>query len=238
MQRRFFIEHPITEAEVRISGADAHHIRNVNRLDVGDTVTLFDGSGKEFEANIVAAEKRQISLSIVQALEISREIDGELTLAVALPKGDRQKILVEKMVELGVTTLIPFTSERSVVRKNEKSLDRLNRWGIEAAKQCGRNLLMKVEAVSKFEDLLKNSDLEAARFFAHPYGTALSAPQAVDALGPMPKVLVAIGPEGGFSDLEVAAAKEAGWKGLRLGRSILRVGTAAAATATLFGLGR
>ncbi len=238
MKRRFFVEHPITQSQVIISGPDAHHIRNVNRLDVGDTVTLFDGSGKEFEANIVFAEKKRLNLEIVQSQEISREIDGELTIAVALPKGDRQKVLVEKMVELGVTTLVPIHCERSVVQLKEKSIDRLNRWVVEAAKQCGRNLLMKIDAGLKFEDLLKDDGHSDDRFIAHPYEESVSGAQAVTQCESTSHVIVAIGPEGGFSDAEVAAASEAGWKKLKMGRSVLRVETAAAAAATLFGLGR
>ena len=237
MQRRFFVEIPIQGTVTEITGPDAHHIRNVNRMDVGDTITLFDGCGSEFDAKITELQKKSVALEIVGEQKVSREIDGELILAVALPKGDRQKIVVEKLVELGVTKLIPIVCERSVAQIKDKSIERLNRWVIEASKQCGRNVLMKIDSSIPVGELFSMYS-DSICFFAHPYGQAIDANEAGKKTGIEDSVVVAIGPEGGFSEGEVQLANQSEWKSLRLGRSILRVETAAAAAATIFGMGR
>ena len=244
MQRRFFIEEPISLGPVNITGPDAHHIANVNRMTVGDELTLFDGSGGEFVATIDSTAKKSVSLTVTARLAVCRESVIELILAVALPKGDRQKILIEKLVELGVASVIPLTCSRSVAQLKSKSMLRLSRWVIEASKQCGRNTLMEIQPPLRFDDLIAASSeaatTAATRLIAHPYGdakplAAFTFPQTEQ--DQRPTVIVAVGPEGGFSNDEITAARDAQWQSIQLGRSILRVETAAAAVAAVIGLG-
>src|SRR5437016_3428750 len=104
MSQRFFVEPPISDAgTARLTGDEAQHLSKVMRGKVGDEVIAFDGSGWEFIARITAIGKAVVDLEIVHRHEVDRELQHALTLAVALPKGDRQKVLVEKLVELGVT---------------------------------------------------------------------------------------------------------------------------------------
>src|SRR5262245_53662296 len=144
MSERFFIAAPITDEQAILDGPEAHHLAHVMRAQAGQTVTLFDGSGYEFVAEIKAISKREVQLTIVERREANRESPVKLTLAVALPKGERQRWLIEKAVELGVTGLIPVQTERGVAQPSETALERLRRGVIEASKQCGRNRLMEI----------------------------------------------------------------------------------------------
>jgi 16S rRNA (uracil1498-N3)-methyltransferase len=236
MSERFFVSESITGDRTTLGGPEAHHLLNVMRAAVGTPVTLFDNSGAEFNAVVETIRRSEATLRIAERREISRELPFTLTVGVALPKGDRQKWLVEKLTELGVTTLVPLVIERSVAQPTPAAIERLTRSVIEAAKQCGRNRLMELAAPQPLTSFLESpaaGDLRSPvtrRLVAHPNAPTLSA---FDLKTPLPAA-IAIGPEGGFTDVEVAAALAAGWQQVSLGQSILRIETAAIAlTATL-----
>ncbi|HEX5102258.1 MAG TPA: RsmE family RNA methyltransferase, partial [Pirellulaceae bacterium] len=132
MSERFYVEPPIDLPHVTLTGDEFRHLAAVMRARPGDEVTLFDGSGAEFAARIVHIGKREARLEIIERREVSRELPLELTLAVALPKGERQKWLVEKLTELGVTRLVPLVTERGVAQPTIGAVDRLRRSVIEA----------------------------------------------------------------------------------------------------------
>ena len=166
-------------------------------------------------------------------------------MAVALPKNDRQKFLIEKLVELGVQRLIPVQAERSVAAANKKVLQRIEKQIVEACKQCERNRLMQVTEPMTFEQIKDWSaqQPEPARLWiADPYnGVSIAAVNdegIADQSNAGKHELVTIGPEGGFSDDEIARATAAGFQLLRIGPTILRVETAAIASAAIFGAGR
>lgn len=237
MPRRFYSEQPISSDIVPIEGDEAKHILAVNRLGVGDDVVLFDGSGQEFVGKISETAKRSLKVEIVGAEIVSRETNVDLTLAVALPKGDRQKQLVEKLVEVGVQKLIPLNCSRSVAKVSEKSLEKLSRRVIEASKQCGRNILMQIDSPTSFTDLIESGDVGCQNFVAHPTGAREQGLELENRTAE--KYLVAIGPEGGFSEeeIEFATGNAAnGWRTVHLGPTIMRVETAAVVAAALFGL--
>src|SRR5262249_28458527 len=154
-----------------------------------------------------------------------------LHVAAPLPRGDRAQFLVEKLTELGVAALHLISTQRSVVQPREAKLDKLERYVIEASKQCGRNVLLRVEAPRPWEQLVADERLPAARLLAHPGAES----------GPWPAagqdVIAAVGPEGGFTDQEVAQARAAGWAVVGLGPRVLRVETAAVALAVRLGVG-
>jgi 16S rRNA (uracil1498-N3)-methyltransferase len=228
MSQRFFVESPIGEAaSARLVDSEAQHLAKVMRAKLGDEVTLFDGSGQEFTGRISAIGKSAVDLEIVQRRPIDRELRNPLTLAVSLPKGDRQKVLVEKLVELGVTRLIPLDTQRSVAEGTPAALARLRRQVIEASKQCGRNRLMEIAEPLTLSRLIETTAAAELRVLAHPAGGALSA------LSPSAAATVAIGPEGGFTDDEIAAAQAAGWEIVAFGPRTLRIETAALALAAL-----
>jgi 16S rRNA (uracil1498-N3)-methyltransferase len=231
MSERFFVATPITGPQAELTGDEARHLAGVMRAKVGDEVVLFDNSGAEFTARVAAIQKHAVQLAILQRHELSRELPFILTLAVALPKGDRQKWLVEKATELGVTQIVPLITERGVAQPVEAALERLRRSVIEASKQCGRNRLMDVVAA-----------VRASEFFAAAPGSFKDGPAnrlICEPCGPPLRemgftrqdLIAAVGPEGGFSPAELAAAHSAGWQAVSLGARILRVETAAAAMA-------
>lgn len=148
-----------------------------------------------------------------------------MVLGVALPKGDRQKWLVEKVVELGVARLVPLETERGAAQPVESALKRLHRVVIEASKQCGRNRLMAISEPKAWPEFLMESETVACRLVAHPGQTPRPWPI------PSESAALAIGPEGGFTADEVALAIARGWQPVDLGRRILRVETAAVALA-------
>src|SRR3954447_2358926 len=152
MSERFFSPHPITAGCMMLDGPEAHHLLHVMRASVGDEVILFDDTGAEFKATIETLRRADAELRIVERREVNRELPFALVVGVALPKGDRQKWLVEKLTEFGVTTLVPLVTERCVAHPPAAALERLRRSIIEAAKQCGRNRLMKIAEPQSWND--------------------------------------------------------------------------------------
>ncbi len=186
---------------------------------------------------ITRLEKQGVTLKILERHEPQRELPFELTLAVALPKGDRQKWLMEKGTELGVAKLIPLITKRGVAQPVDSALARLARQSIEAAKQCGRNRLMEVEPPQTAEAFFSGCDTNFTRWIAHPGGAMPAESGWLDESGkPRGALMVAFGPEGGFSDEEVEHAVKAGWKQVSLGSRILRIETAAVAIAAWAGM--
>jgi 16S rRNA (uracil1498-N3)-methyltransferase len=231
MSTRFFHSSPITADRVTLDGSEAHHLLHVGRATEGQGVTLVDGSGAEFAAVVEKLGRSTVELRVVERIEADRELTFALTSGVALPKGDRQKWLVEKLTEIGVATLVPLITERGVAQPTAGALDRLRRSVVEASKQCGRNRLMEIADPQSWGDWTAQAS-EARRLLAHPRGLPLSELN----LTPPQSTRLAIGPEGGFTDIEVAAAIEAGWQTVNLGPRILRVETAAIALAAAIAL--
>jgi 16S rRNA (uracil1498-N3)-methyltransferase len=226
MAERFYVNRPLGPGPVDLDGPEAHHLGTVCRLRPGDRVCLFNGDGRQYPADVTAAGKNRVHLEVVAVEEPLRDLGFRLEVAVPLPKGDRAQFLVEKLTELGATALVPLRTARSVVHPRETKLDKLERYVIEASKQCGRNVLMAVAPLTDWETYCVHGDLPGRRLLAHPGETpgdwAVRADRAV-----------AVGPEGGFTDAEVALARDAGWRTVGLGPRILRVETAALVLAAL-----
>jgi 16S rRNA (uracil1498-N3)-methyltransferase len=230
MSERFFTSEPIAGDRATLSGTDAHHLSHVMRAKVGETVTLFDGSGCEYVAQIQSIGKRDVELTIIERREVDREAATKLTLAVALPKGERQRVLIEKAVELGVYALVPLETERGVAQPTSNVVERLRRAVIEASKQCGRNRLMEISEAQSWRTFVSTVSSDTVRLIAHPGGKPLGEMRSTMGTSAH-EIVAAVGPEGGFSDEEVAAAVAAGWTKVDLGPRILRVETAVAALA-------
>ncbi|HUE69967.1 MAG TPA: RsmE family RNA methyltransferase [Pirellulaceae bacterium] len=243
MSERFFVESPTVGERALLEGDEARHLSRVMRAAVGDEVLLFDGNGAEFLARISAIRKSAIELAIVERRPIDRELPFNMTLAVALPKGERQKWLVEKATELGVTRLVPLITERGVAQPVESALARLRRAVVEASKQCGRNRLMEIGEPAALIVQSPKSKAQSQETVALSPGSCPLAPGSLrliadpsgKPLGTIERgtgdVIAAVGPEGGFTPGELAAAVECGWQPVSLGKSILRVETAALAIA-------
>ncbi len=251
MSERFYSSQPITTDLVTLDGPEAHHLIHVMRAAVGDRVILFDGRGAEFQAVVETLRRSDADLRIVQHRDTDRELPFSLVVGVALPKSERQKWLVEKLTELGVAALVPLITERSVAQPAGNALERLRRAVIEAAKQCGRNRLMTIAEPQFWSEWINDdcslrmadgglfgksairdpiSEIEhPRRLLAHRDGQSLSQ---VDFM-PHAPTQISIGPEGGFTDAEIAEADAAGWQKVSLGPRTLRTETAAIALAAV-----
>jgi 16S rRNA (uracil1498-N3)-methyltransferase len=258
MSERFFSAEPITSQRVTLDGPEAHHLLHVMRAAVGQQVTLFDGQGAEFAAEVTVCGRASVDLAILERFDMDRELPFALVVGVSLPKGDRQKWLAEKLTELGATELVPLVTERGIAQPTAGALERLERSVIEAAKQCGRNRLMRIAAPHAWGEWIVRRWLgssvseppvqpyaggstmsrplphamEMRRLVAHPAGR----PLVEFDLSSQQSTLLAIGPEGGLTDAEIATAAAAGWQTVDLGRRILRVETAAVALAAVVAL--
>lgn len=235
MAHRYYSELPITGDTVSLSGPEAHHLIHVMRAHPGRQVTLFDGSGAEFVCQVRRIARTEVQLQVVERREVDRELPCDLSVACSFPKGDRQRWLVEKCVELGVGRIIPLITKRTVVRPAQSTIDRLKRVVIEASKQCGRNRLLEVALPAEWAELVAASGQVPHRIMAHP---ATDVPEAdhptgtlrtvlVQGIRPGQAVLAAVGPEGGFTTEEVDLATSAGWQIADLGPRLLRIETAA-----------
>jgi 16S rRNA (uracil1498-N3)-methyltransferase len=239
MSERFFVDDPIRGDRAVLTGAEAHHLIHVMRAKTGSQVVLFDGGGAEFLAQVRTLRRSDVELAVLERRQIDRELTRSLVVGVALPKGDRQKWLIEKLTEIGVARLVPLHTARSVAQPGAEALDRLARNVIEASKQCGRNRLMQLSEPCDWADFIVSPPPAASRLLAHPasqdVANCVRGSSAIPSLHD--EVTLAIGPEGGFTDGEVGEALRAGWTCVDLGARILRVETAAIVLAALVACG-
>lgn len=193
-------------------------------------IRVFDGRGTEWQASIQTLARDSVTIVLEAPLVTESVPHGNLTLAVALPKGERQKWLVEKLTELGTARLVPLVTERGVAEATDAARERLKRGVIEACKQCGRNTLMEIAAPATLEALAARHPT-SLQLLAHPGGVPLrEQPIAMPGQG-FQEIVAAIGPEGGFTPEEVEHAAATGFQPISLGSPILRIETAAIALA-------
>jgi len=225
---------------VTLGRDETRHARNVLRLKPGDDVYVFDGEGHEYRCRLAAFQRHAARLDLIETVEPARpESPLNLTLAVALLKGEKFDLVVQKATELGVTQLIPIVTARADVRiRDERDAERkLERWRrivLESIKQCGRAQLMKIDVPEIFESVLTitEDDDHPKLMFAERDGSPLSKVAA--GLSSRPKKVTAlIGPEGGWTDDEISKARKQDWKIVTLGGRPLRAETAAIAIAAL-----
>lgn len=232
MSDRFFVDGPIVLGDIQLSGEEAHHLATVRRFAEGDSVILFNGDGNRYQATVLSLSKRSVSLEVTAVEESHTELQWPCWIASALPKGDRFDFLLEKLTELGATDFLPLMTERSVVIPKAEKQEKWRRAVIEASKQCGRNRLMRVHPPLTFSELVTSRELPSQRFVAHPSGGDLTSIRIEGG------AVFAIGPEGGFSEAEVASTDAAGWQRVALGSRILRIETAAIAVTSIVALSR
>ena len=227
---RFYVPQiQLEQGRLKIEGGEVRHIRRVLRLLTGEEITIFDGSGKEYQGTIAELYPSAAVIAIHQLSYSKTESHLEITLAQSLLKGEKMDYLIQKATELGVKRIVPFLSSRSVpFPEKEKRLKRHLRWekiAIEASKQCGRGVLPKVESVQGYADMLESVAPEALRLILwEKEGMGLQ--EVLKPLQEQKRVFFIVGPEGGLSDTEVQSAKERGFIPILLGERILRAETA------------
>lgn len=222
MADRFFCPDPPREGRYHLPPEEARHLTRVCRRAPGDRVEIFDGRGFATTALIVEAKGDSAVLQAEGEPLPAAQPAFRLTLATAVPKGDRLGWIVEKATELGVERLIPIVAERSVVIPRDSKLDRLRRSIVEAAKQSRRSRLMDLDPPMEWARLVE-SFADRPRFLADPAGRAPSAWPSLPRGG---EIVLAVGPEGGLTRDELERAAAAGWISIALGCHTLRIETA------------
>lgn len=229
---RFFIEDGINSGnEIRISGSDYNHIKNVLRMKKGEEVLISDGKDREYLCAIADMTEEEVILTIEDIMGTSRELSAKIVLFQGLPKGDKMEQIIQKTVELGVAEIVPVAMKRCVVKldakKAGKKVERWNGIALSAAKQSKRGIIPEVKNVVSFSDAVKMAaDMDA---FLVPYENAEGiegARKLVASMKGKKSIGIFIGPEGGFEDSEIELALENGAQTLTLGRRILRTETA------------
>jgi 16S rRNA (uracil1498-N3)-methyltransferase len=233
-RRRFFAPSSafnFGKRAVTLASDEARHLREVLRLKVGDEVQVFDGEGREFQAVVSQARRESAELELRDEIESPKpESPLKLTLAVALLKGEKFDLVVQKGTELGVNKFIPLITRYADIRLRDEgdAAKRVTRWqriALEAAKQCGRSVVPEVETPTSFETLIRENN--QCLMFSERDGQALNTDLKIDNLTAI------IGSEGGWSDEELALARTNQVPLITFGGRILRAETAAIATAAL-----
>jgi 16S rRNA (uracil1498-N3)-methyltransferase len=227
---------------VSLPEPESHHATKVLRMKLGAGVELFDGAGNVGSGFIVELGRRDVAVQLSQKRFEPNDHYGRLTLAVALPKGDRQRGTIEKLTELGADRLVPLETTFGVAEVTDRNAGRLERYAVEACKQSRRNRLVQIDesmSIVRFcQEIREVSKSHIRTWILHP-PDASNDFDSVQNLSlrfltnPPSGVIFAIGPEGGFSDNELASMKNAGAELLSLGDRILRVETAVAVACTL-----
>lgn len=241
-RRRFYAPAGAFDANGKtatLAGDEARHLRDVLRLTRGDEVFLFNGEGQEFRCSVQDVGRASSTLRVIEEVEAaSNESPLKLTLAVALLKGEKFDLVVQKATELGVARIIPMKTTRADIRlpDNADVQKRVTRWqriAVESAKQSGRAVVPQVMTPAEFAKLVSDTDwLDARRFmFSERDGEPLPEPDESQSSADL--MIALVGSEGGWTDEEIAAARESGWVIVTLGGRTLRAETAAIAIGAL-----
>jgi 16S rRNA (uracil1498-N3)-methyltransferase len=229
--RRFFLEkNRMREGRAILDGSEARHVGRVLRLAIGDTVYLFDENGLEYQAIITSKSSKIVEVEILKKSPVKRGPSITIVLGQALPKAQKMDYIVQKTTELGVSTIIPFFSTRSVPSlDDERAQMKRIRWqkvALEATKQCGRVVVPQIEAIVPFKEILKEWNDNLLKIILWEDEKDIKLKDILRKTQPSPKVTLLVGPEGGFTPDEVNMAKHAGFQTVSLGRYILRTETA------------
>ena len=235
---RFYVNEAVSGGSIVISDPEQlHHLRDVLRLKPGDEVAVFDPAGEEFLAEVSGLERKKAVLAVKSRRPAPPE-RLKITIACAVPKKSRMDDIVDKLTQLGVDAIIPLETERTIVKLEERQSDRLERWqkiARNAAEQSRRNRLPRIYPVMGLEDVLGTAPEFDLKLIPTLAGDSRPLREALTGIRPA-SVLVLIGPEGDFTPGEVRRAFEAGFLPVSLGRTVLRVETAAIAAAAFLRL--
>lgn len=231
---RFFVrQERVGDSSISIIGEDAHHIARSLRMAVGEQITVCDMQGNEYQCAISSFdEDREVVAEILSVKHSENEPKCYIKLFQALPKGDKLETVIQKAVECGVSEIIPFQSERCVVRiksdAEDRKTERRQRIAAEAAKQCGRSVIPEIKPSVDIGEAMKMAkDCELCLFCYEGDGTRPLGEILRGYGSEIPRsIAIFIGSEGGFSVNEAQRAAEAGMIMTGLGKRILRTETA------------
>ena len=208
--------------KVSLEKNNEYHLLKVIRFPVGNTITLFNGDGFDYQAIVISTKETYI-VEVLSQQKNENESSLDLTLAQGIAKGEKMDFLIQKAVELGVSRIIPIQTEHCVVRlKADKVAKRINHWqkiANHACEQSGRSVIVDISLPQTLTELLNKPNHNG--FVLHHRAT-----KNLQTMEKLSKVTILIGPEGGLSDAEIKQATNAGFQPLLLGKRILRTETA------------
>ncbi len=213
------------DREVLIMGEEAHYLLAVLRMKSGEELSLFDSSGRHFRARITRAGRKGVTAELLEELSPAQDPARPIVLLQGILKSDKMDLVVQKSTELGVSRIVPVVAERSQVRHTRKG-ERWRKVAREASRQSFRTSVPEVDEPQSMADFFGSADGFEGFIFWEGGGSSLRDAR----LEPSPRPLVvAVGPEGGFTEEEVALAGRKGLEAKSLGDRILRAETAAIA---------
>ena len=235
--RRFFTEPQNISGDIARIFEDSKHIEKVLRMNTGDQILVFDGSGTEYLAELVSIEKDVCEAKILEETLSLSEPKIRVSLFQGLPKSGKMETIIQKAVELGVYEIVPVMMERCVTKINNPSagIEKSKRWNkvsLEAVKQCGRGLIPRVHEPVSFEkaiEMMKELQLPLMPYEILGHEGKLGLRDVLGSEKDAKTFGILVGPEGGFSDSEAEYAISQGIKAIGLGRRILRTETVASA---------
>lgn len=232
---RFFAEpENINGNIITLYSDDAAHISRVLRGKAGDILTVCDGKGNDYTAEITSVSDKSVTLEIKETFVTKSEPSVRITLYQGLPKGDKIETIIQKCVELGVCGIVPVNTERCIVKidknKENKKMERWRKIAESAAKQSGRGIIPSVGQVVSFENALKEASSMDGAVIPYELEEKNGLKSFLDGFKGE-SLAVFIGPEGGFSIDEIEKAVKSGVVPVTLGKRILRTETAGMAAA-------
>ncbi|MDH5434828.1 MAG: 16S rRNA (uracil(1498)-N(3))-methyltransferase [Gammaproteobacteria bacterium] len=223
---RFFADIKLeNNTTAKLPSEVSHHCVQVLRYNVGDSLTLFNGDGFDYSAKIVELNKKACQVTIESKSKNHSESKLKIHIYQSIAKGDKMDWLLQKSVELGVVSVTPVLSERSNVKLDAKRLEKkIQHWQkvvISACEQSGRAVIPKVHTPIRFDQYKPQSEFA---LYLHP-----QASNSISNIGKAESIDILIGPEGGFSDLEISDFNQRQFTDINLGKRILRTETASLA---------
>ncbi|MDD6806620.1 MAG: 16S rRNA (uracil(1498)-N(3))-methyltransferase [Lachnospiraceae bacterium] len=230
---QFFVEEgQICGDRIVITGEDVNHIKNVLRMKIGEEIAVSNGvDGREYRCEVAQLLSDEVVCKLRFIKENDVELPAQVYLFQGLPKADKMELIIQKAVELGVYSVIPVATRRSIVKLDDKkAAAKQNRWqGIAeaAAKQSKRKIIPKIEKVMSFAEALEMAKELEVRLIPYELAEDMShTKEIIERIREGQKIAIFIGPEGGFDETEIALASEVGVEPITLGKRILRTETA------------
>jgi 16S rRNA (uracil1498-N3)-methyltransferase len=236
MRRFFVLPEDIQKPTLEITDDEFHHLKNVCRLTEGERIELLDGQGFIAIAEIINIGKKSAQVKVLEKKQLEPPQKPSIKVYLCVSKFQTMDLIVQKLVELGVTELICVLSERSFLKKESKELDqkiiRWNKIAQEACKQSGRVWPLKLKEFMTLESAIKHADPKSS-IFLYEGKAAVNIKEALSKINHAEEVSVFVGSEGGFSPNEVELFQQHGLKSVTVGDLVLRVETACIAVCSI-----
>lgn len=228
MIRIFLPPEELRSDNVVITGDNARHLSVVLRVKPGDRITVFDGQGYKYDCSILSSHKREVIARITGKELYSVEPPLSITLAQGLPKSDKMDLIIQKSTELGASKIIPLYTERSQVRHTGK-VKRWHKIALSASQQSGRDRAVQIVEPVSYRDFLTDNILDdyQLKIVFSESTDKRNLKKLLNEYKDAEKILILIGPEGGFSEEEISFALNRDFLDVSLGPRILRTETAA-----------